>query len=175
MLCRSFRGPSAVDLNLNRAAQALLHLLPQPPSPAGSTQRSRSRARLCTTGTRHGGRILLRCHPRRRCQVLLLHHRRPTALSILLPRLGTAQSCHGLQSLYPYPRTVPGTCLPLPLIRGQLHTGPQEDDLVSHRLVLYSSNDPRRKANAALLMALYVVSGLSACAYTFSHATSPSR
>ena len=29
---------------------------------------------------------------------------------------------------------------------------------MSHRIVLYSSNDPRRKANAALLMALYVVS-----------------
>lgn len=33
----------------------------------------------------------------------------------------------------------------------------QDKELASHRLVLYSSNDPRRKANAALLMALYVV------------------
>ncbi|KAI1792957.1 phosphatases II [Ganoderma leucocontextum] len=29
--------------------------------------------------------------------------------------------------------------------------------IMSHRIVLYSSNDPRRKANAALLMALYVM------------------
>lgn len=34
---------------------------------------------------------------------------------------------------------------------------PQDKELASHRLVLYSSDDPRRKANAALLMALYVV------------------
>jgi cell division cycle 14 len=33
----------------------------------------------------------------------------------------------------------------------------QDKDLQSHRLVLYSSDDPRQKANAALLMALYVV------------------
>lgn len=35
---------------------------------------------------------------------------------------------------------------------------PQDEALKDHRLVLYSSDDPRRKANAALLMALYVVS-----------------
>ena len=28
---------------------------------------------------------------------------------------------------------------------------------MNHRIVLYSSSDPRKKANAALLMALYVV------------------
>ena len=39
----------------------------------------------------------------------------------------------------------------------------QDKELASHRLVLYSSNDPRRKANAALLMALYVVRS-SVCA-----------
>lgn len=33
----------------------------------------------------------------------------------------------------------------------------QDPETTSHRLVLYSSNDPRRKANAALLMALYVM------------------
>lgn len=33
----------------------------------------------------------------------------------------------------------------------------QDRGLASYRLVLYSSSDPRRKANAALLMALYVV------------------
>ncbi|TCD71273.1 cell division control protein 14 [Steccherinum ochraceum] len=33
----------------------------------------------------------------------------------------------------------------------------QDEELSSYRLVLYSSNDPRRKANAALLMALYVM------------------
>lgn len=33
----------------------------------------------------------------------------------------------------------------------------QDKELALHRLVLYSSNDPRRKANAALLLALYVV------------------
>ncbi|KAG5644942.1 hypothetical protein DXG03_007407 [Asterophora parasitica] len=33
----------------------------------------------------------------------------------------------------------------------------EDKDLASHRLVLYSSDDPRRKANAALLMALYVM------------------
>jgi len=39
-----------------------------------------------------------------------------------------------------------------------LFTKPLQDkELASHRLVLYSSDDPRRKANAALLMALYVV------------------
>ena len=39
-----------------------------------------------------------------------------------------------------------------------LFTIPSQDkELASHRLVLYSSDDPRRKANAALLMALYVV------------------
>ncbi|KAJ8583015.1 phosphatases II [Rhizopogon salebrosus TDB-379] len=39
------------------------------------------------------------------------------------------------------------------LIHGLL----KDDDLGSHRLVLYSSDDPRRKANAALLMALYML------------------
>ncbi|EKM59647.1 uncharacterized protein PHACADRAFT_114681 [Phanerochaete carnosa HHB-10118-sp] len=38
-----------------------------------------------------------------------------------------------------------------------IHELLQDKDLSSHRLVLYSSNDPRRKANAALLMALYVM------------------
>ncbi|KAH8106177.1 tyrosine protein phosphatase [Cristinia sonorae] len=33
----------------------------------------------------------------------------------------------------------------------------QDEELAPYRLVLYSSNDPRRKANAALLMALYVM------------------
>lgn len=33
----------------------------------------------------------------------------------------------------------------------------QDKEMKSHRLVLYSSDDPRRKANAALLMALFVV------------------
>ncbi|KAF5393977.1 hypothetical protein D9757_000332 [Collybiopsis confluens] len=33
----------------------------------------------------------------------------------------------------------------------------EDKDLAAHRLVLYSSSDPRRKANAALLMALYVM------------------
>jgi cell division cycle 14 len=33
----------------------------------------------------------------------------------------------------------------------------QDEGLKDHRLVLYASDDPRRKANAALLMALYVV------------------
>ena len=33
----------------------------------------------------------------------------------------------------------------------------QDEDLKDYGLVLYSSNDPRRKANAALLMSLYVV------------------
>lgn len=39
-----------------------------------------------------------------------------------------------------------------------LTCGIQDKELALHRLVLYSSNDPRKKANAALLMALYVVS-----------------
>ncbi|KAH9938664.1 protein-tyrosine phosphatase-like protein [Fomitopsis serialis] len=38
-----------------------------------------------------------------------------------------------------------------------IHELLQDQTLSSHRLVLYSSNDPRRKANAALLMALYVM------------------
>ncbi|KAL4241349.1 protein-tyrosine phosphatase family protein [Abortiporus biennis] len=38
-----------------------------------------------------------------------------------------------------------------------LHELLQDQDLSSYRLVLYSSNDPRKKANAALLMALYVM------------------
>ncbi|KAF9268239.1 phosphatases II [Marasmius fiardii PR-910] len=38
-----------------------------------------------------------------------------------------------------------------------IHELLQDNDLESHRLVLYSSNDPKRKANAALLMALYVM------------------
>jgi hypothetical protein len=33
----------------------------------------------------------------------------------------------------------------------------QDEELADHRLVLYSSDDPRRKANAALLLCLYVV------------------
>ncbi|KAJ3867683.1 tyrosine protein phosphatase [Lentinula novae-zelandiae] len=36
-----------------------------------------------------------------------------------------------------------------------LHELHEDQDLSAHRLVLYSSSDPRRKANAALLMALY--------------------
>ncbi|KAL0949184.1 hypothetical protein HGRIS_009262 [Hohenbuehelia grisea] len=36
-----------------------------------------------------------------------------------------------------------------------IHELLEDKELASHRLVLYSSNDPRRKANAALLMALY--------------------
>ena len=35
----------------------------------------------------------------------------------------------------------------------------KDEDLKPYNLVLYSSNDPRKKANAALLMALYVVRG----------------
>jgi cell division cycle 14 len=46
----------------------------------------------------------------------------------------------------------------------------QDKELAAHRLVLYSSDDPRHKANAALLMALYVVS-LSAR----SHKSAPDR
>lgn len=38
-----------------------------------------------------------------------------------------------------------------------IHELLQDKDLESHRLVLYSSNDPKRKANAALLMAFYVM------------------
>ncbi|KAG6896682.1 hypothetical protein C0992_006755 [Termitomyces sp. T32_za158] len=38
-----------------------------------------------------------------------------------------------------------------------IHELLEDKELSSHRLVLYSSNDPRRKANAALLMALYVM------------------
>ncbi|KAF8076047.1 tyrosine protein phosphatase [Lyophyllum atratum] len=38
-----------------------------------------------------------------------------------------------------------------------IHELLEDKDLASHRLVLYSSDDPRRKANAALLMALYVM------------------
>ncbi len=48
----------------------------------------------------------------------------------------------------------------------------QDKDLSSHRLVLYSSNDPRRKANAALLMALYIVClVLVACCVRFDLST----
>ncbi|KZO94944.1 phospho protein phosphatase [Calocera viscosa TUFC12733] len=39
----------------------------------------------------------------------------------------------------------------------QIHDYLQDEQLASHRLVLYTSTDPRRKANAALLMALYVM------------------
>ncbi|EMD41090.1 hypothetical protein CERSUDRAFT_111664 [Gelatoporia subvermispora B] len=38
-----------------------------------------------------------------------------------------------------------------------IHELLQDETLASHRLVLYSSTDPRRKANAALLMCLYVM------------------
>lgn len=38
-----------------------------------------------------------------------------------------------------------------------IHELLEDKDLASHRIVLYSSDDPRRKANAALLMALYVM------------------
>ncbi|KAI0637766.1 phosphatases II [Trametes polyzona] len=38
-----------------------------------------------------------------------------------------------------------------------IHELLQDPAISSHRLVLYSSNDPRKKANAALLMALYVM------------------
>ncbi|TDL29089.1 phosphatases II [Rickenella mellea] len=38
-----------------------------------------------------------------------------------------------------------------------IHELLEDEELKSHRLVLYSSNDPRRKANAAVLMALYVM------------------
>ncbi|CAL1702178.1 unnamed protein product [Somion occarium] len=38
-----------------------------------------------------------------------------------------------------------------------IHELLQDRGLSSHRLVLYSSSDPRKKANAALLMALYVM------------------
>ncbi|KAI0334809.1 tyrosine protein phosphatase [Cubamyces sp. BRFM 1775] len=38
-----------------------------------------------------------------------------------------------------------------------IHELLQDPAIASHRLVLYSSNDPRKKANAALLMALYVM------------------
>ncbi|TFK73025.1 phosphatases II [Pluteus cervinus] len=38
-----------------------------------------------------------------------------------------------------------------------IHELLEDKDLAGHRLVLYSSDDPRRKANAALLMALYVM------------------
>jgi len=37
------------------------------------------------------------------------------------------------------------------------HAPFQDEDLASHRLILYTSDDPQRKANAALLMALFSV------------------
>ena len=37
------------------------------------------------------------------------------------------------------------------------HVSFQDEDLASHRLILYTSDDPQRKANAALLMALFSV------------------
>ncbi len=37
------------------------------------------------------------------------------------------------------------------------HAPLQDEDLASHRLILYTSDDPQRKANAALLMALFSV------------------
>ena len=37
------------------------------------------------------------------------------------------------------------------------HVPFQDEDLASHRLILYTSDDPQRKANAALLMALFSV------------------
>ena len=37
------------------------------------------------------------------------------------------------------------------------HTPFQDEDLASHRLILYTSDDPQRKANAALLIALFSV------------------
>ena len=48
-------------------------------------------------------------------------------------------------------------CLNVHNISVHAHGRAQDDELKSHRLVLYSSNDPRKKANAALLMALYSV------------------
>ncbi|KAF8735653.1 hypothetical protein AX14_001709 [Amanita brunnescens Koide BX004] len=38
-----------------------------------------------------------------------------------------------------------------------IHELLEDQELASHRLVLYSSDDPRKKANAALLMALYIM------------------
>ncbi|KAF9482442.1 phosphatases II [Pholiota conissans] len=38
-----------------------------------------------------------------------------------------------------------------------IHELLEDSELSSHRLVLYSSDDPKRKANAALLMALYIM------------------
>ncbi|RDX53095.1 phosphatases II [Lentinus brumalis] len=38
-----------------------------------------------------------------------------------------------------------------------IHEILQDPAIISHRIVLYSSSDPRKKANAALLMALYVM------------------
>jgi hypothetical protein len=38
-----------------------------------------------------------------------------------------------------------------------VHAPLQDEDLASHRLILYTSDDPQRKANAALLMALFSV------------------
>jgi hypothetical protein len=37
------------------------------------------------------------------------------------------------------------------------HAPFQDEDLASHRLILYTSDDPQRKANAALLIALFSV------------------
>lgn len=61
--------------------------------------------------------------------------------------------------MHSYPRIVGGTRA-LSSVISSYHSRAclQDQDLAPHRLVLYSSDDPRKKANAALLMALYVVS-----------------
>lgn len=43
------------------------------------------------------------------------------------------------------------------IVSREVLTRTQDANLANHRLVLYSSDDPRRKANAALLLALFVV------------------
>jgi cell division cycle 14 len=45
----------------------------------------------------------------------------------------------------------------------------QDEELADHRIVLFSSDDPRRKANAALLLCLYVVSGTQVVLPSPSH------
>ena len=98
------------------------------------------------------------CFSRRQCHILLLHDRWPTPLSLLLSRLGATQYCYGLQGMHLHPRASGGRCIvaaSLPHVPHVYH--PQDKELAQHRLILYSSDDPRKKANAALLVALYVV------------------
>ena len=101
-----------------------------------------------------------RCTKERETEQTIVHtlHPKPTPISWCPRMLGelwsttnTATPLLGLIYFMPDNRSL--YAVPVPNANAPF----QDEDLASHRLILYTSDDPQRKANAALLISLFSV------------------